>query len=159
MLADLVSSMPEPRRHLMRRRFAATGTAIDAHFPRHAPLTGLADEYFALGIACPFLEDEACSIHPDRPSICREYMVTTPAERCNSLNSPYAGIEFVPLPLRISEGLAQVAAIAMETAPMSIALTSALAWARENSVDGRRTWDSRILLAWTEAAFARSATG
>src|SRR3954447_24942564 len=39
--------------------------------------------YFALGMACPFLEDESCSIHPDRPIACREYLVTSPAENCS----------------------------------------------------------------------------
>jgi hypothetical protein len=39
-------------------------------------------DYFRLGIACPFLEDEACSIHPDRPLSCREYLVTSPAPNC-----------------------------------------------------------------------------
>ncbi|MCC6539421.1 MAG: YkgJ family cysteine cluster protein, partial [Bryobacterales bacterium] len=38
--------------------------------------------FFALGIACPFLENESCSIHPDRPLICREHLVNTPAEWC-----------------------------------------------------------------------------
>ena len=31
---------------------------------------------------CPFLEEESCSIHPDRPLVCREYLVTSPAELC-----------------------------------------------------------------------------
>lgn len=38
--------------------------------------------YFALRIACPFLEDESCSIHEDRPLVCREYLVTSPPELC-----------------------------------------------------------------------------
>ena len=38
--------------------------------------------YFALGVACPFLEEESCSIHAERPLVCREYLVTSPAERC-----------------------------------------------------------------------------
>lgn len=33
----------------------------------------------------PFLEDDACSIHPHRPSVCREYLVTSPAEHCAEL--------------------------------------------------------------------------
>src|SRR5436305_2819221 len=40
--------------------------------------------YFNLGIDCPFLEDESCSIHPDRPLSCREYLVTSPAEHCTA---------------------------------------------------------------------------
>jgi len=40
-------------------------------------------EYFYEGVACPFLEEESCSIHPDRPLSCREYLVTSPAEYCS----------------------------------------------------------------------------
>jgi len=39
-------------------------------------------EYFAQHVACPFLEDESCSIHSDRPLACREYLVTSPALNC-----------------------------------------------------------------------------
>ena len=42
----------------------------------------LGHRYFALGIACPFLEDESCSIYDERPMRCREYLVTSPAEHC-----------------------------------------------------------------------------
>jgi Putative zinc- or iron-chelating domain len=38
--------------------------------------------YFALGIACPFLEEERCTIHKIRPLRCREYQVVSPAELC-----------------------------------------------------------------------------
>ena len=35
-----------------------------------------------MGVPCPFLEDESCSIHPERPLVCREYLVTSPAALC-----------------------------------------------------------------------------
>jgi Fe-S-cluster containining protein len=84
-LLALVRSLPTERRERLRERFAAAETAIEE--------AGLADRagrsdrelslgYFALGIPCPFLEDESCSIHPDRPLVCREYLVTSPAELC-----------------------------------------------------------------------------
>jgi Fe-S-cluster containining protein len=41
-------------------------------------------EYFALGIACPFLEAESCSIHAERPLMCRQYLVTSPASNCQN---------------------------------------------------------------------------
>jgi len=40
--------------------------------------------YFKLGIACPFLEDEACSTHPDRRMACREHLVSSPPENCRT---------------------------------------------------------------------------
>lgn len=42
----------------------------------------MAIDYFHVGVPCPFLEDESCSIHPIRPLICREYLVISPAELC-----------------------------------------------------------------------------
>jgi Fe-S-cluster containining protein len=38
-----------------------------------ATVRTLSLEAFALGIACPFLEDEACSIYADRPLACRQH--------------------------------------------------------------------------------------
>ena len=153
LLADLVANMTEPQRTAVQARFLAAHAAVNANFSPQYPLFSIAQEYFGLDIACPFLVDESCSIHPDRPSICREYLVTTPPERCSSLNS---GADVVSLPLRISDCLAQVAANVLGSAPASIALTRALDWAEENHADGLRTWDSRHLLALMEQAFTRS---
>lgn len=99
-LADLVESMPEERRRAIKDRFR-TGRE---HFQRldwfdrfdamserakkgksdelAAEFVGLLTEYIAQGIPCPFLENESCSIYDDRPLVCREYLVTSPAENC-----------------------------------------------------------------------------
>jgi len=85
-LLQLVETMPAERRRALSTRFSAAEAAIDR--------TGLKERgdrsdrelsvaYFAQGIACPFLEDESCSIHPERPLVCREYLVTSPAELCS----------------------------------------------------------------------------
>jgi len=85
-LLQLVDAMPNERRETLLARFAAAEAAIEG--------AGLKDRggrsdrelstaYFALGIACPFLEEESCSIHPERPLVCREYLVTSPAELCS----------------------------------------------------------------------------
>jgi Fe-S-cluster containining protein len=91
-LRDLVEDLPPPRRRIVERRFAdararlAEAGMLD-RLLSPGPLTdpefsALGLEYFALGIACPFLEEESCSIHPERPVICREFLVTSPAELC-----------------------------------------------------------------------------
>ena len=100
-LAELVESMPKPRQSRIRKRFADAVQHFDridwfdrldaAVHDRPGEEDGsgakrrveLALEYFREGIACPFLEDESCSIHPDRPLACREYVVTSPAENCS----------------------------------------------------------------------------
>ncbi|WP_439477398.1 YkgJ family cysteine cluster protein [Brevundimonas sp.] len=110
-LARLVEAMPEARREQVRRRFDA---ALDVLEPlglmqRLERSSGdrqlIAREYFEAGVACPFLEDEACSIHADRPLVCREYLVTSPPDLCAAL-SP--GIEKVTLEARPSLALLNV---------------------------------------------------
>ncbi len=65
--------------------------------------TQLAMDYFHAGVACPFLEDESCSIHPIRPLACREYLVTSPPLLCQdpSVNQ-VAGVQ---LPIKLSRVL------------------------------------------------------
>lgn len=100
-IAELVEEMPEPKRTEVKKRFADAA----AHFhnigwyerfiehQKKAISTEATDEliqagmdiileYFYEGIPCPFLENESCSIHPHRPVVCREYLVTSPAANC-----------------------------------------------------------------------------
>ncbi|QAZ68915.1 YkgJ family cysteine cluster protein [Solidesulfovibrio carbinolicus] len=41
--------------------------------------------YWALGLACPFLLDDACAIYPYRPFICRQYGVSSDPEHCGKI--------------------------------------------------------------------------
>jgi Fe-S-cluster containining protein len=119
-IAELVLTLPEPRRSEIRARFAAgvariraTGwfEAMDATVGSmhsssleavKAHLTALALQYFEQGVACPFLEDGSCSIHADRPLACREYLVSTPAENCAALASgTVRKIEMILKPSRL----------------------------------------------------------
>ncbi len=103
-LRDLVEAMPEPRRSHVRERFAdarrklAAAGVLDRLLKpnEHTRDLDLGIDYFHAGVPCPFLEDESCSIHPDRPLVCREYLVTSPTERCGSPSPGY--VERVPVP-------------------------------------------------------------
>jgi len=84
-LLRVVDSMPAGRRDALKARFAAaeaaiTGAGLEQRQGRSDRELSVA--YFALGIPCPFLEDESCSIHQERPLICREYLVSSPPELC-----------------------------------------------------------------------------
>lgn len=91
-LCELIDAYPEPRRKEILDRFAAArerlreaGMLDELENP---PNPGENDpqrrgyDYFQLGIACPFLENESCSIYAERPLVCREYVVTSSPERC-----------------------------------------------------------------------------
>lgn len=91
---DVVTNLPESRRAEIHSRFAAARRRLedaglldklrhpDQYQWPDADSHSFALEYFRLGIPCPFLEEESCSIYPHRPLACREYLVTSPAENC-----------------------------------------------------------------------------
>lgn len=137
MLRDLVAGLPEPRRSIVRARFAEARAAVERtglldalQHPESCndDLVAVGLKYFQLGMPCPFLEDESCSIHPDRPLTCREYLVTSPSEHCARPSA--ADVRRVPLPTSIWRALARVAeATAPEAPPTWVPLILALEWA------------------------------
>ncbi len=91
-LRQMVQEMPEPRRAEILRRFQqareklqSAGLLEKLEHPEQitAPeIIPFGLQYFSQGIPCPFLEEESCSIHLQRPLACREYQVVSPAEFC-----------------------------------------------------------------------------
>jgi len=129
-LAAVVDAMPPDRAATLRERFAntrATMAAVDLP-PRGHPDTDKA-AYRAFGLAwiaqsvpCPFLEDESCSIHPLRPLVCREYLVTSPPAACATIGS--GDVQMVPIPLRVWAAFGRSASPdrALDWMPLSDAL-------------------------------------
>ncbi|MBK8768524.1 MAG: YkgJ family cysteine cluster protein [Burkholderiaceae bacterium] len=94
-------------------------------------------DYFRARLPCPFLEDEMCSIHAERPVICREFLVTSDPRHCAE-PSP-ATTRRVRLDARISRGLAALDAPPAERrAPTWIALTLALEWTDAQPAEATR---------------------
>jgi Fe-S-cluster containining protein len=136
-LRELVEALPEPRRADLGARFAAAHAELERAgllekllHPEHvtdAESQTLGMDYFERGLACPFLEDESCSIHADRPLACREYLVTSPAQHCAQ---PAADtVRGVKMPAKVSRILRQLERPAsIETAPW-VPLILALEWA------------------------------
>jgi Fe-S-cluster containining protein len=112
-LADFVSHLPPVEQTKARARFAeaieklkAAGLLEKLREPERFSdetfvETGM--KYFAVGVPCPFLENESCSIHPIRPLICREYLVTTPAANCTAPTRD--NIRRVPIPAKTANAL------------------------------------------------------
>lgn len=140
-LADLVEELREPRRSVVAGRFAEAYRrveeagllpALDGRRKWQAgEATGVGMDYFHLGIPCPFLEDESCSIYTDRPIACREYLVTSDPAHCAE---PTRGVlEPVPLPTRVWAAVAREEAGIPDTEPAAcIPLVLAPRWAAEN---------------------------
>jgi Fe-S-cluster containining protein len=138
-LAALVEALPEPRRAQVRARFdearrrlAEVGlleTLRRRQEWAEEESRPVGEAYFRQGIPCPFLEEESCSIHPDRPIVCREYLVTSPAENCAKPRADT--VNRVRLPMKLWPALAL-----FDTAPKArfirwVPLVLALEWVAE----------------------------
>jgi Fe-S-cluster containining protein len=151
-LRDRIEALPEPRRAEIRGRFA------DAH--RRLEQAGLLDrlrtpetvgddyrvlgmDYFRLGIACPFLEAESCSIYQERPIACREYLVTSPAEEC-ARPTPEK-IACVPVPSPVSAAVADLGVAKETTFARWVPLILAADWAEAHPEEGPRGTGAEIL--------------
>jgi len=142
-LARVVAALPEPRRSEVRARFA---TALErlraagvlqpllAHDRgESAPLRPAGLAYFHEGVPCPFLEDESCSIHRERPLGCREYLVTSPAAAC-AQPAPET-VHCVPMPACPSAALRSVEHDTAPDEPEWLPLVLALEYAAAHPRD------------------------
>ncbi|MFT3766432.1 MAG: YkgJ family cysteine cluster protein [Minicystis sp.] len=139
-LREIVEAMPEAEKAALLARFAAARARLveGGLLGRLGDVSWDDDEdaynaltiaYFALRIPCPFLgADGGCTIYDDRPLVCREHLVTTPAKSC--ANAAAGTVQAVPLSGQISRGLSNLEpARAGKRAPWT-PLPLALEWAR-----------------------------
>jgi Fe-S-cluster containining protein len=139
-LSDLVAAMPEPRQTEIRARFDRAIKKLE-EIEMLEPLRdpdrftdqtvrdiGLA--YFHAGIPCPFLEEESCSIHPDRPLACREYLVTSPPENCASPSAD--SVRMIKLPAKLSNAVIRLSKQGESRFIPYIPMILALEWSENN---------------------------
>jgi Fe-S-cluster containining protein len=144
-LTGWIRTLPEERRQELAQRFhqallrlAAAGLidrlVEEDWFAETESARLMALDYFHAGVPCPFLEDESCSIYPIRPLICREYLVTSPAEFCSA---PSANtVVPIRLPLYFSRVLNRIGA-EVERSPRGwIPLLFLFAWMESGARPG-----------------------
>jgi Fe-S-cluster containining protein len=146
-LREVVDRFPEPRRRSTRRRFLETLRRLDRvgllqrlraadrwTSDEYDELVGV---YFSQGIPCPFLEAEHCSIYEERPIVCREYLVTSPAEHCAQVASKE--VRPVRPPVRVFNAVARWQVPPSEHfVERWVPLVLALEWADANPDDPPR---------------------
>jgi Fe-S-cluster containining protein len=94
----------------------------------------LALDYFKVGVPCPFLEKESCSIHPIRPLICREYLVSSAPQHCS--NPAGMLVKPIVLPLYFSRILNAIGAEIENDARGWIPLVFLFAWMESGARPG-----------------------
>ncbi|HRD65200.1 MAG TPA: YkgJ family cysteine cluster protein [Candidatus Competibacter sp.] len=136
-LAEVVGDMPEPRKSKILARFEEARMRLQEaglleklrrpNSVRDEEVDPLGLEYFRQGIACPFLEEESCSIYAERPLACREYLVVTPAENC--AKPTVDSIESVKLVARVAKTVRGLDAERSREGARWVPLILALEWA------------------------------
>lgn len=152
MLADRAAALPAGKREAVLERFVRARERLSgAGFGERswaggdrAALLRLGVDYFKLGIPCPFLEDEACSIHPHRPSACREFLAVSPAENCADPET--RPVRNVPMPASVTEALSRLCATVLGGEPIAVPLALALDWAAAHREEGMRRFDAALLM-------------
>jgi|HubBroStandDraft_1064217.scaffolds.fasta_scaffold00043_7 Fe-S-cluster containining protein len=133
-LAGLIAALPPARREIVVARFGAARTRLEeaglwSELARMAEIsdpeaaTALGLAYFALQIACPFLDAESCSIHPDRPLACREYLVSSDPVHCADPGG--RGVAPIKLDRRLATAVARTGT---GRGPRYVALTALFDW-------------------------------
>lgn len=143
-LEELVAGAPATRRRKLRSRFRLIFRRLKREDMDGLPLFHHAPGYFRLGLACPFLEEESCSIHADRPLVCREHLVVSPAEHCADF--PGALVRMLPQPLSVREALEELTTECSGAGQVTVPLSRGLDWAAGNRELSERTWDGAWLL-------------
>lgn len=143
LLAEMVQAASPDEQDVLLERFVTSAERLESSGLSDALFNRTAD-YFRLGLACPFLVEESCSIHPMRPLVCREHLVVSPAELCASF--PNAFIRLQRIPLSVGEALSELAAECMGTGMEMIPLLRVLQWVAGQSELGKRTWEAEWLL-------------
>ena len=159
-LARVVQALPVRLQQRVLARFSAgverlREAGLFATLLRDEPTSDAAharatvEAYVGLGLACPFLEEGACSIHAQRPFVCRQYLVTSPPTLCaDPLTAPIA---VVPLPLKPVGSMLKVSGAVVGRPQLTVPLMLALVYAERHRDELQRSADARqVLQAWLD---------
>jgi Fe-S-cluster containining protein len=145
-LSEWIKTLPEEQRQALEARFDAALVALrDSGMLARLtqPLVWeeineearmLAVDYLKERVPCPFLVDESCSIHPIRPLICREYLVTSPPEFCSMPTRDT--VSPVPIPIKTSTVLFKLGGLVEKRSNGWIPLVFLFAWMKGDSHPG-----------------------
>jgi Fe-S-cluster containining protein len=145
-LGEWMSTLPPERQEALQERFrvaleqleergilAKMGPQLWRTGEDEGEAFGL--EYMKARVACPFLENESCGIHPIRPLICREYLVTSPPEYCG-IPVPEK-VDRIAMPVKVSNGLFHLGAKIERHARGWIPLVFLIQWMKNSERPGK----------------------
>lgn len=164
-LLRLVETLPPTRRAEIEARFddrvrhlheADLANALLQQPPDLDPerARAIAHAYFKLGLVCPFLEDDACSIHPQRPFVCRQYLVASDPALCVD---PFANrADVIRMPLHAATAELAISESAYARPQHTVPLTLALEYARRHREELEQRFDAEPLFRQWLGALSRA---
>jgi Fe-S-cluster containining protein len=164
-----VSAMPaECNRAVLQSCLDAAKRILDkkliknefAEMNGQAQISRLGRWYADLKLDCPFLSDGLCTLYEQRPTACREHIVTGSALLCEAERMGQSQI--VPMPVSVLECLGLLAADLEQSDIEAVMLPFALPWAQGNLERSERRWPAVIMVERfveiLKAAASRSST-
>lgn len=157
-LMEFIRSRPAEQQERMATRLAQAKSVLLSHglwhrllelgessqTPDDEALEPINQDYYALRMACPFLEEDTCSIYEGRPAACRELLVTSPAERCQDMVKNE--VEPIPVPVRIGPVLGLLWSELTKSPPRLIPLPIVSDWVEQHQRDNEQTCRGSLLL-------------
>jgi len=143
LMTSIVENMPDPARSEIEMHFEQAAQqlresglmdqAMNYHRLSKEETGAMVKDYFELGIACPFLQDESCSVHPFRPLICREYLVISSPSHCATLDEEH--IKRLQLPVSVADAFSGMDGMRKKGENKYIPLIMALDWTEKHPED------------------------
>ena len=99
--------------------------------------------YTSFNLACPFLQQDVCTIYEQRPLACREHYIIGSAEGCSEEHS---SAEVLEMPIQMPNALSQLASELEGTGEEALILPLALVWCKQNKKRAARTWPYEMMV-------------
>jgi Fe-S-cluster containining protein len=148
-LLDVLTTLDEPRRSRlvqwfrdMNARIEAEGIAavVETAASMDAGLSYLGQWLHEQGIACPFLEDDLCSIYEHRSTTCRDYVSLSPPQTCADLNTAR-----LPRPFGVGLALSLLHAHLADCKPGLVVLPMFAGFIENRATRGREAYDGVMM--------------
>ena len=144
LLTNTLTGMEPASEHEINVRMSSLGRRLESEGSGTLALSNHAHAYFRLGLPCPFLIDEACSIHDRRPMACREHVAVSPVGHCSDFLDPF--IRMMSLYVSVGDALSEVAGGVAGGGVEMIPMARVREWVAVHSDLGAITWKAAFLL-------------
>lgn len=139
-----IRKMMTASRHILNKSLPVNTDTIDDSSSEHIQSQNLSHWYGSLDLACPFLENNSCSIYSMRPLVCREHLAVSEAFTCK-FSSPGMP-RTVNLPVNISEVLMKTVNKLENTDDEAIIFPLVMLWSEAEVDRSQRLWPAKVLV-------------